>query len=80
LVPGCPEGLFQTYCNCWKVSFGRRKAWGPIRRAGHLIRRAREGQRVQARKSPTQGATWGRPLQAMVPGHPASAADTRPAD
>ena len=59
LVPGCPEGLFQTYCGCWKVSFGRQKAWGPIRRACHLIRCARKGQRVQARKGPTQGATPG---------------------
>jgi len=22
---GCPKGLFQTYCNCRKVSFGRRE-------------------------------------------------------
>jgi hypothetical protein len=27
---GCPKGLFQTCCNCWKVSFGRREALGGL--------------------------------------------------
>jgi hypothetical protein len=72
---GCPKGLFRTYCNCRKVSFGRRKARGPTRRACHLIRCASERQRVQARKGPTQGASPGRPLLPIVPARP-----TRPAD
>jgi hypothetical protein len=72
---GCPKGLFQTYCNCRKVSFGRRKTRGPTRRACHLIRCAPERQRVQARKGPTQGASPGRPLLSMVPARPARPAD-----
>ncbi len=74
---GCPKGLFRTYCSCRKVSFGRRKTRGPIRRACHLIRCAREGQRVQARKNVSRRhPPRGRPLVSMVPGHTTKPADT----
>jgi len=73
---GCPKGLFQTYNKSWKVSFGRRKTWGPFRRACHLIRSAREGQRVLARKVPPWAPPRADRTPTIVPAPPVEEADT----
>ena len=75
LVPGVPKDCSRRTANCWRVSFGRRQTEGPIRRACHLIRCAREGQRVQARKYPPEAPPRADRSPPMVP-----VSSARPAD